>query len=128
MRDAYASYMLRPLTHMLIRLSLLLGITLGLVGAGFAHQTTAPIDPELAAFVEAGGALSDLCGDGGPVSHWGVTGCEACRLTDTAMGADAFDHRPLSMVLRATCDGPRQKVLLGEALPNPYGARAPPVV
>jgi hypothetical protein len=60
-----------------------IALAIALTSVGFAHRL-APngITPELAAYVAAGGQLSDICGaadgDNTPVS----SDCEACRLTD----------------------------------------------
>ena len=128
MGRAYARGMMRPLAHMMIRLTLLLGIALGLVGVGFAHRTAAPIDPQLFAFMEVGGTLADLCDDGAPITHWGDGGCEACRLTDNALGPPAMELAPLVVARLTDAGRPDPVIHAGAPAPLPYGARAPPVV
>lgn len=68
----------------LLRLSVAAALCLALVAIGYGHRTQGPdMTPELAAYVAAGGSLSDLCGptDGdGPAPR---ADCEACRLSDT---------------------------------------------
>ena len=127
--EAYDWSMIRILPLLLIRLSLILAIGAGLVGAGFAHRSAAPVDADLLAFIEVGGTLDDLCDDGGPITHWGDTGCEACRLSDTAhvpkpLGIPAANVLALSFDV-ALPVGP---VMRGFDAPSDHAARAPPVV
>lgn len=58
-------------------------LAIGLTSVGFAHRAApAVMTPELAAYIAAGGQLSDLCrtvdGEGVPAT----TDCEACRIAD----------------------------------------------
>jgi len=119
--------MSRFMSHIVIRLTLLLGIAVGLIGVGFAHRTAAPIDPQLAAFLEVGGTLADLCDDGAPITHWGDSGCEACLLSDTAdvPRLGTADLRLVPLNYAVVLPEPATRDAAGHAMV--YGARAPPV-
>ena len=79
----------------------LIAVCIALTATGFAHRSAAlPMDADLLAYVQAGGTLSELCGDldenGMPVAQT----CEACLLVAAALlpGSDqtfvALDIRP----------------------------------
>ena len=112
----------------MIRLTLLLAIVLGLVGVGFAHRTAVEADPELLAFFEAGGTLADICDESGSQSHSGDRGCDACRLTDNALGAEAIAPSVLASVHGVPVSVPLVVFAGEQSLPLAYGARGPPVV
>lgn len=62
---------------------LVIALAIALTSVGFAHRLAPTgITPELAAYVAAGGQLSDICGiadgENTPLAY----DCEACRLTD----------------------------------------------
>jgi hypothetical protein len=68
------------------RLAVVIALTFAMAGSGLAHRFSAPeADEGLLAYVQAGGALADLCGEGGLASHLGGQSCDACRLVDCAM-------------------------------------------
>ncbi|MEP2641798.1 hypothetical protein [Roseobacter sp.] len=53
---------------------------------GFAHRTSAPsMNPDLLAYLDAGGTLDDLCGLAGDTQNGAGQNCDACRLGDTLM-------------------------------------------
>jgi len=61
-------------------------LTVALTSVGFGHRVTlSAMTPELAAYVNSGGKLSDICGtadgDGTPVK----ADCEACRISDNVI-------------------------------------------
>jgi len=61
-----------------------IALAIALTFVGFAHRAPSTgMEPELAAYVAAGGQLSDICGtvdgEGAPASFK----CEACRIVDT---------------------------------------------
>lgn len=63
------------------KLLVVFALICAMASSGFAHRgVTAPFDPELAAYVAAGGALDDLCGHPAGSSDQGTQSCEACRL------------------------------------------------
>jgi hypothetical protein len=115
---------------MKIAATVLLAVVLAvlLAGLGFAHRPgTSSSDARLAAYVSAGGSLSDLCdADGSAGFHRGLP-CDACRLAGVAIlpdapplpGADA--HSPVPRLgLGGTGRGPA-------FLRDPSrGVRAPP--
>lgn len=128
--------MVTSLHQRLARLFLIVAVALGLGGAGLAHdparlaaETGLQDDrAAIAAFLDAGGELSDICGDG--PGHGQAAGvlCQACLLAATAhlppAPADALpaDHAaPAETVLPAGAPdtGPRLVAHLG--------ARAPPL-
>ena len=71
------------LLHFLGRLLTTLSLIFAFVSLGFAHEDIpTPMTPELAAFVAAGGSISDICrGDHTP-QHGQAVDCEACRITE----------------------------------------------
>ena len=63
-------------------------VTVTLIGAfallGIAHKDVPiPMSSDLAAFLAAGGSLSDICGDDHEPEHEQTIDCEACRITDS---------------------------------------------
>lgn len=59
------------------RLVLILALTFAFAVAGSAHRVPSPADASVNAFLEAGGSLDDLCGDG-PFADG--SSCDICRL------------------------------------------------
>ena len=79
-----------------------MALAIALTSVGFAHRVAPTgITPELAAYVAAGGQLSDICGiadgENTPVAYK----CEACRLTDNIAqpGIGCVVHTELAEVL-----------------------------
>lgn len=108
-----------------ITLTLLLLIT-AVAGLGFAHQTAATPDRGLAAYVAAGGALADICGD--RPEHAALPDCEACRIGGDAGLALRASGCAFSHDLAAA----ERQVLQGIPPENPEtthanAPRAPPV-
>jgi hypothetical protein len=69
-------------------LTVLLAVVLA--GLGFAHRPGGPVsDPRLAAYVSAGGSVSDLCEAHGRDGPSGARPCEACRLVGAALLPEA---------------------------------------
>ncbi|PJI92480.1 hypothetical protein BC777_1332 [Yoonia maricola] len=67
------------------RLFVILAIAVAMTGSGFGHRVAASeADESLLAYVAAGGALDDLCGQGG-FGAGGYDTCDACRLMDGAV-------------------------------------------
>ena len=64
-----------------LRLILVAALLVAMGSVGFAHRSSVPeMDAELLAYLEAGGSLSDICGDLGEDGPGGAERCEACRL------------------------------------------------
>lgn len=60
-----------------------IALAIALTSVGFAHRLAPTgITPELAAYVAAGGQLSDICGAADGDNKTVASDCEACRLTD----------------------------------------------
>lgn len=76
--------MKRFMSHFALRLGLVAILSLGLATLGFAHRTANHADSDLAAFLDAGGTLADLCQDATPGPLQVETGCDACRLIAAA--------------------------------------------
>ena len=91
----------RPSILMHYLTALVVKIVLALVG--FAHKTTQTnLSPEMAAFVSAGGSLTDLCGDIGGTEQTGYSDCEACRIADSMIQlrcVDSADYVTLQKTL-----------------------------
>lgn len=63
---------------------------IALVSVGFAHRN---MQPELAAYLAAGGSLDDICGSMGGDDIAPSSDCEACRLSDSLIHLPVCDHR-----------------------------------
>ena len=64
-----------------LKLLLVAALLVAMGSVGFAHRPSVPeMNPELLAYLEAGGSLSDICGDLGEDERGGAEHCEACRL------------------------------------------------
>ncbi|WP_299954012.1 hypothetical protein [uncultured Roseobacter sp.] len=60
-------------------------LLLAMTAVGFAHRSSQPpMDPDLLAFLDAGGTLEELCGLTGDAPGPSQN-CEACRLVDTVV-------------------------------------------
>ena len=71
------------------RLLVVFALFCALANSGFAHRfVSQPFNPALAAFVNAGGSLDDICGDTEGSSHGNAQTCEACRLVNAAVLLD----------------------------------------
>lgn len=71
-------------TFVIFRTMLLLCAAFALMSVSFAHRGMHPdMSPELAAYLAAGGAISDLCGTVEEHENTKHRDCEACRIVDT---------------------------------------------
>jgi hypothetical protein len=71
------------LLHFLGRQLTTISLICAFVSLGFAHKgIPTPMTPELAAYVAAGGSISDICGSDHQPEHGQALDCEACRITD----------------------------------------------
>lgn len=123
------AHKMQTLVHQLSRFFLTFAVLVAMAGTGFAHRVmAADVDDSLLAYVAAGGALADICGDTGHASN-AAGPCDACRLVDgavvpaAAVVAPSEAHANLLQVAHlatsapvATCANPACPV------------RAPPVV
>lgn len=82
------------------RLMVVFAIAIAMIGSGFAHRMgPAEVNETLLAYVSAGGALEDLCVQGGLGS--GVSqSCDACRLVDSAALPDVDAQILVSLPVR----------------------------
>lgn len=70
--------------HLLGRLLTTISLIFAFFSFGFAHNSVPkPMSPELAAYVAAGGSISDICGGNHDSEHEQQIDCEACRITDS---------------------------------------------
>ncbi len=68
------------------KILVVLALLCALAGTGFAHRIAGPEhDPALAAYVQAGGSLADLCADDEAPQRDMANGCESCRLVGAAV-------------------------------------------
>ncbi len=99
----------------LMRYLTVLALLVAFATAGLSHRAASQLpDPDLVAYVQAGGALSDICGGADGGAHPGASTCEACRLVGVAVlpewvgiSAPAFAsrdmaHRPLPRLAKAS--------------------------
>ena len=71
------------LVHLFGRQLMTILVIYAIVSLGFAHKTVpTPISAELAAYLAAGGSLSDICGEDHEPGHEYEIDCEACRIAD----------------------------------------------
>ena len=70
--------------HLFGRLLTTISLIVAFFSLGFAHNSIPkPMSPELAAYVAAGGLISDICGGDHDPEHEQHIDCEACRITDS---------------------------------------------
>ena len=120
---------MRYMPNVLIRLCLVLAISVGLIGVGFGHPAAAPSDPDLIAFLQAGGTPDDLCATGTPAQHWGQTECEACRLSDTTYAPTASNAAlTVGEICAATLNATTYAAPCATPRGGAHPARAPPVL
>jgi len=99
-------------------------LVIALAGLGHAHERAT--DPGLAAYLGAGGAISEICGDAPAIGLHAE--CEACRLTgDSGLDAVQIVGLDPSFLLHAGRNLRDQSAERGFGLAA-YGPRAPPVV
>lgn len=110
--------------------ALLLVLALALVTLGFAHRMPAPADAALAAYIQLGGDVSDLCGtdlDGDGQAD--RADCPACHIAANALPPNAaLTRRDAELILVATVIAPRQNRAVRPVLDPARGLRAPPLV
>lgn len=106
------------------RFAVMLALVLALAGLGHAHK--GHVDPGLAAYVSAGGELSDICGE---VPETAVSvDCEACRLSgDAGLYGVKIDASDLRLLAQAGWVATHPRVNSCRVIVV-YGPRAPPLV
>ncbi|MFV1599033.1 MULTISPECIES: DUF2946 family protein [unclassified Phaeobacter] len=119
---------MRFAVHILPRLTMMLALVLAMVGTGFAHRYDRTVhSPDYAAFVAAGGTLSDLCGDSTDPDHGARAKCEACRLTAAALMPSHPETPGLRLVQRPRTRAAVVKPLHRDRPRGPaHRTRAPP--
>ena len=104
----------------------LLALALVVLGFGHQHAPAAPADPMLAAYLQSGGTLDELCLPDGQAPHGMAQDCPVCTLAK-AMALTPQPEQPATAlaVSRAhpVCAGPL--LALGHS-PRAPPARAPP--
>lgn len=107
-----------------IVLSLMLALTMGLVG--FGHRAPSLTDEALAAYALQGIALADLCGDDGTGLH-GDGSCPACHIAGSiALPSPVAIDRDVEFRFVAEVVAPRESRALRVVLDPAHGTRAPP--
>ncbi|ATG41659.1 hypothetical protein PhaeoP14_03627 (plasmid) [Phaeobacter piscinae] len=119
---------MRFAVHIFPRLAMILALVLALASTGFAHTIERAEDsPDYAAFVAAGGALSDLCGDSQDPGHGTLAQCEACRLVAAALIPGHPATPGVAWVQRPTASAPLARRPDSSLWRDPaHGSRAPP--
>lgn len=111
------------------RLAVVFALAIAMASSGFAHRSASvPIDEGLLIYVEAGGSLTDLCGDLGSDGAAAGQTCDACRLVDaaTVYAVIAGCHTILGAQLAVVLTPPPLFVPLKADDPS-RPVRAPPV-
>ncbi|XHE59979.1 hypothetical protein L0Z65_17785 (plasmid) [Phaeobacter sp. BS52] len=121
---------MRFAVHIFPRLAMILALVLALASTGFAHTIERAEDsPDYAAFVAAGGALSDLCGDSQDPGHGTLAQCEACRLVAAALIPGHPAIPGVAWVQRPTASAPLVTRPHSTLWRDPaHGSRAPPAL
>lgn len=109
------------------RLCLVLSLFGALAASGFAHRAMGQeMDVDLLAYVQAGGSLADICGDG---AEHGMGGkCDACRLVDNVAAPDTAAQPGRESAPVAVANWTVAEVLRGFVGDPSRPARAPPLV
>ena len=120
----YSMSLIRSLT---MRVMILLALVAGMSTLGIAHQSHAvSLTPQMIGYIQAGGALSDVCGEtGGPMRH---ASCEACRIGSSM--DDGVGVAPLQIVPVWSADAPSLpgSVLATASIQTGFTARGPPTL
>lgn len=105
----------------------LLALALAVLGFGHQHGPAAPTDPTLAAYLQMGGSLDDLCIEGGDAPHGMAQDCPVCTLASGMALSPEVGQSGLSLRM-ARIDLPRAGHLLaGHHTPRAPPARGPPL-
>jgi hypothetical protein len=121
--------MITTIRQRLSGFALLAIFALALVALGFAHRMPTPTDTALAAYLQLGGDIGDICGadlDGdGQVDH---RECPACHIVSAAIVPEAgLSLRDADVILVATRVAPRENRAVRTVLDPARGLRAPPL-
>jgi hypothetical protein len=113
----------------LCRMALLACLTLAIVATGFAHRPPSSADAAMQAYILAGGAVTDLCGDADGDGMPDHGPCPACQITASAdLPPPLALVRDAGLVLLAEISAPRARPMAARALDPAHGSRAPPLV
>lgn len=105
----------------------LLALALALLGFGHQHAPAAPADPMLAAYLQMGGSLDDLCIEGGDVPQAMTQDCPICTLAQGMALSPEAGQSGLSLRI-ARIEPPRAgHLLVGHHTPRAPPARGSPV-
>ena len=71
------------LVHLLGRQLVAIFLICAFASLGFTHKNVpTPMSADLAAYLAAGGSISDICGGGHDPEHEQTIDCEVCRIAD----------------------------------------------
>lgn len=119
---------MQTLAKIIRQLFLLAVLTVALVATGFGHRLATADNPELQAYLGAGGELSQLCADADAPGRPAHGDCPACHIV---AGADlpprSSDLRDADLLLVATVIAPQESRAVRQVLDPARGLRAPPL-
>jgi len=120
---------MRYLINQFTKLCLTFVVLIAMTGSGFAHRVAAPdLDESLLAYVQAGGALEDICGGAGS-GEGNSQACDACRLVDGAV-VPFIEKAATSQISSSAFQTQivSQFVVIAQTINPSCPARAPPAV
>ena len=121
--------MMQRKIQLLCRMALLACLTLALVATGFAHRAPSSEDAAMQAYVLAGGAVTDLCGDADGDGMPDHGSCPACQITASAdLPPPPALIRDAGLMLLAEITAPRASTLAARVHDPAHSSRAPPLV
>lgn len=105
-----------------------LALALMVVGLGHQHATATPSDPMLAAYLEMGGSLDELCIESTDAGRGMAQDCPVCTLAQSmALSPDAPELTACARITRV--DPPRLSAPLAHGhTPRAPPARGPPAI
>jgi hypothetical protein len=103
-------------------------LTVALVATGFAHRMPGVQDAELQAYVAAGGALADLCGDFGGKGDAAHSDCPACHIASKLMASPGTPSiSDADLIFVATVVAPRESRALRHTPDPSHSSQSPPL-
>lgn len=107
---------------------LLAVLTVALVATGFAHRLPNAEDAAVQAYVAAGGALTDLCGDVSGKGDVAPADCPACHIASNMMPAPGTPSiRDADLIFVATIVAPRESRALRHLSDPSHSSQSPPL-
>lgn len=108
--------------------ALVVVVTLALVATGFAHRMPNAEDAAVQAFVAAGGALADLCGDADGKGNALHPDCPACHIASSFLPSPGTPNiSDADLIFVASVVAPRESRALRH-LPDPArSSQSPPL-